>query len=452
MSPFFYKNRLQRDLERWVERGWVSETSRDAILNELGQQRQERDQPSSIAFGAGVVLILIGVLAFVSSNWDELSHAFRLLILFGAMAGLYVAGLTTIHVQTHRWIPENLFLLAAGLFGANVFLIAQMYNIASDDISAAVMLWCVGGLVTAWGTRSVATLHLVFALLFVWTAVKGPGSFPLGFDAGPAAFDASLLTFLLPWGAAVITAARWNWKPVLHLAAVTFIFFILTLVTSMTNLPSAEQTALFTIIFLVLFTVERVITTAYPSIAARHEWLAQKIYVIERYTLTFAVFGFTILYAAASAGETTGDFTNPARGTLLAGGAIVVLSIVFLRIKQNLAIRDALAIVALLIGILFQPYVTAIDQDALFFWLHAGYALILILWLIDFGIRGDHHWRLLGYLLFAAQLLHLYTRAFGSLLETSLFLILGGMILLATAFAMHRFNLWAVTRIGDRAT
>ena len=220
----------------------------------------------------------------------------------------------------------------------------------------------------------------------------------------------------------------------------------------MTNLPSAEQTALFTIIFLVLFTVGRAITTAYPSNAARHEWLAQKIYVIERYTLTFAVFGFAILYAAASAGETTGDFTNPARVTLLAGGAIVVLSIVFLQIKQNLAIRDALAIVALLIGILFQPYVTAIDQDAIFFWLHAGYALILILWLIDFGIRGDHHWRLLGYLLFAAQLLHLYTRAFGSLLETSLFLILGGMILLATAFAMHRFNLWAVTRIGDRAT
>ena len=452
MTPLFYKHRLQRDLRRWVERGWVSETSRDDILNELGQQRQERDHPSSVAFGAGVVLILIGALAFVSSNWDELSHAFRLLILFGAMAALYVAGVTAIHLRTRPWIPDHLFLLAAGLFGANVFLIAQMYNIASDDISAAVMLWCVGGLVTAWGTRSVATLYVVFALLFVWTAVKGPGMFPLGFDAGPAAFEASLLIFLLPWGAAVVTAARWNWKPVLHLAAVTFIFFILTLVTSMTNLPSAEQTALFAIIFLVLFTAGRAITTASPSRAARHEWLTQTIYVVERYTLTLAVFGFTILYAAASTGETTGDFTNPARVALLAGGAIVVLSIVSLRVTHNLAIRDVLAIVALLIGILFQPYVTDMDQDALFFWLHAGYAFILILWLIDFGLRGDHHWRRLGYLLFAAQLLHLYARAFGSLLETSLFLILGGMILLATAFAMHRFNLWAVTRIGDQAT
>lgn len=452
MIPFSYKNRLQRDLKRWVERGWVSETSRDVILNELGQGRQERDQPSSIAFGAGVVLILIGVLAFVSSNWDELSHVFRLLILFGAMAALYVAGVTAIHVQTRPWIPENLFLLAAGIFGANVFLIAQMYNIASDDISAAVMLWCVGCLVTAWGTRSVTTLHVVFTLLFVWTAVKGPGTFPLGVNAGPAAFEASLLIFLLPWSAAVVTAARWNWKPVLHLAAVTFVFFILTLVTSMTNLPPAEQTALFTIIFLVLFTAGRAITTASPSITARHEWLTQKTYAVERYTLTSAVFGFTILYAAASTGEPTGDFTNPARVTLLAGGSIVVLSIVFLRVKQHLAIRDAIAVVALLIGVLFQPYVTAIDQDALFFWLHAGYALILILWLVDFGLRGDHYWRRLGYLLFAVHLLHLYARAFGSLLETSLFLILGGMILLATAFAMHRFNLWAVTRIGDHAT
>lgn len=452
MSPFFYKNRLHRDLNRWVERGWVSETSRDVILNELGQRRHARDHPSSIAFGAGVVLMLIGVLAFVSSNWDELSHAFRLLILFGAMAALYAAGVTAVHVQTHHWIPENLFLLAAGLFGANVFLIAQMYNIASDDISAAVMLWCAGCLVTAWGTRSVATLYVVFALLFVWTAVKGPGIFPLGFDAGPAAFDAFLLIFLLPWGAAVITAARWRWKPVIHLASVTFIFFILMLVTSMTNLPPAEQTALFTLIFLVLFTVGRAITTAYPSNAARDEWLAGTSYVIERYTFTFTVFGFTILYAAARAGDTTGDFTNPARAALLAGGAIVVLSIVSLRVKQHLAVRDALAIVALLIGTLLQPYATAIDQDALFFWLHAGYALILILWLIDFGLRGDHYWRRLGYLLFAAHLLHLYVRAFGSLLETSVFLILGGMILLATAFAMHRFNLWAVTRIGDHAT
>ncbi len=452
MSLFFYKHRLQRDLTRWVEHGWVSETSRDAILNELGQRRRKRDQPSSIAFGAGIVLMLIGVLAFVSSNWDELSHALRLLILFGAMAALYAAAVTAVYLRTHQWIPDNLFLLAAGFFGANVFLIAQMYNIASDDISAAVMLWCAGCLVTAWGTRSVATLHVVFALLFVWTAVKGPGIFPLGFDAGPAAFDAFLLIFLLPWGAAVITAARWKWKPVIHLASVTFIFFILTLVTSMTNLPPAEQTALFTLIFLVLFTAGRAITTAYPSNTARDEWLAGTISVIERYTFTFTVFGFMILYAAASAGEPTGEFTNPARVTLLAGGAIVVLSILSPRVKQRLSLRDALAIVALLIGILFQPYVTAIDQDALFFWLHAGYALILILWLIDFGLRGDHYWRQLGYLLFAAQLLHLYVRAFGSLLETGLFLILGGMILLATAFAIHRFNLWAVTRIGDHAT
>ncbi len=456
MNPFFYRSRLERDLKEWIAAGWVSEGGGRAIMDKLRARAQERYKPFSIALGAGIALILVGMIAFVASNWDGLGYASRLALLFGAMAALYAAALVARERGASSWLAEGFVILAAGMFGANIVLIAQIYNIGADEIAPAIMLWCWGALLAVWGAGSAAALRLVFATLFLYLYFKHPGLSPF---IHRAETDLSSLFFLLPWSAVLITAYRWKWEPVLHPAALSFIFFGLTIVPSLRVLEGTEQAAFFTLLFLAIFVWTRAaildLSARFPDLP-QSSWLMEKRHLLERYALTPAILGFTLLYAIASAGEGLSAMTDSGFVALTTMGAIGAAGGAFLLARQGLAgrglsRRDATGFAALLAGALLQTIAPEIDETPLLFWLHAAYALALALWLIDFGLRGDGFWRIFGYGLFAAQLAHLYVRAFEGLLETSLFLILGGALLLALAYAMRRFHLWAEANAANAA-
>ncbi|ODA39354.1 DUF2157 domain-containing protein [Desulfosporosinus sp. BG] len=89
----------------------------------------------------GAILVGLGILSFIASNWDGISHLGKLLIIFGVFGGVNLAGylLTENYPKTAR----SLIYLGTLVYGAGIFLIGQMYNFGGE-FPTAFLLWSLG--------------------------------------------------------------------------------------------------------------------------------------------------------------------------------------------------------------------------------------------------------------------------------------------------------------------
>ncbi|MGC7870566.1 DUF2157 domain-containing protein [Desulfosporosinus sp. SYSU MS00001] len=89
----------------------------------------------------GAILVGLGILSFVASNWDGLNNFAKLSIIFGTYCAANAAGyaVTDQYPKTGR----SLIYLGTLVYGAGIFLIGQMYNFGGD-FSGAFLLWAVG--------------------------------------------------------------------------------------------------------------------------------------------------------------------------------------------------------------------------------------------------------------------------------------------------------------------
>jgi len=89
----------------------------------------------------GAILVGLGILSFIASNWDAISHFLKLLIIFGVFGGVNLAGyrLSENNPRTGR----SLIYLGTLVYGAGIFLIGQMYNFGGD-FPTAFLLWSLG--------------------------------------------------------------------------------------------------------------------------------------------------------------------------------------------------------------------------------------------------------------------------------------------------------------------
>jgi uncharacterized membrane protein len=77
---------LCREGEKWVREGIISENQWKQILSRKGE---ERSHWLPVLSG---ILVGLGILSFVASNWDGIPPLMRLWILVISMGGFYIAG------------------------------------------------------------------------------------------------------------------------------------------------------------------------------------------------------------------------------------------------------------------------------------------------------------------------------------------------------------------------
>lgn len=89
----------------------------------------------------GAILVGLGILSFIASNWDGISNLVKLGIIFGAFSAINLAGylLTESYPKTGR----SLIYLGTLVYGAGIFLIGQMFNFGGS-FSTAFLLWSIG--------------------------------------------------------------------------------------------------------------------------------------------------------------------------------------------------------------------------------------------------------------------------------------------------------------------
>lgn len=228
---------LQGEVEAWWREGLVSATVARALLaryglalpeGEVGQAR--RGRLATILGGLGAVLVGLGTLLFVASNWTAMDRPLKLGLLVGAMVASYLIAFL-LREHSHPRIGAAMAFLGMLVYGASIFLVGQTYHLRVGD-PLLFFLAAIGLLPIAYVTSSrPALLVCVLGVLAWYTAlIVDWGAF--GRWGTPHALVG---VAYLAWGVALFSAAEiqsllaWT-RPftlVTRLVGVTLIWLVL---------------------------------------------------------------------------------------------------------------------------------------------------------------------------------------------------------------------------------
>ncbi len=165
-----FRTALQSELPLWIEQGLVSEeaASRLQTTYQLSNLKEESSRLlSSVIFAIGGLLLGGGLISFVAANWEEISDPVKLTLLFAALVGLHSVGYWLWHSRGWQRLGEALIFCGCLLFGANIGLVAQIYQIQGDSYGAF-GAWTLGSLAMAWAIRSWTIGLLALFTSFIW--------------------------------------------------------------------------------------------------------------------------------------------------------------------------------------------------------------------------------------------------------------------------------------------
>lgn len=185
------RNRWLRDqISAWLDEGLIdvglAETLR--VRYPIGDQ----DTPWSriIVSSVGAVVFGLGIILFFAYNWADMHKFVKLALVFGAVLAAHgTAFYLSSSGKAKRGLVESLHVMGTMLFGAGIWLVAQIYHI-DEHYPNAFIIWGLGALALAWAMPSVAQALMAVLLVFLWECFEvfdfsspnylGPGIVLLG--------------------------------------------------------------------------------------------------------------------------------------------------------------------------------------------------------------------------------------------------------------------------------
>lgn len=160
----------EKQIKEWLESGTITQEQAQKMIADVDQKSKEVTSSKFIVAIStiGALLLGIGAILFVASNWQKLPDLIKVLILVGSTLSAYYLGYLFKYDKEN--LPKagaSLFFLAALLFGASVFLIAQIYHINANAHSL-VLIWIIGVLPLVYIFRSEPIAALTSVLFFLW--------------------------------------------------------------------------------------------------------------------------------------------------------------------------------------------------------------------------------------------------------------------------------------------
>ncbi len=204
-----FLRRLRKELPVWLQQGWVTPGSVQKILDHVAAQRGTGVRYLPLAFSIlGVLLLGAGVITFFAANWSIMPKVAKLTLLFGSMWLAYAGAGYALRYREAPQLGEALLLLGVILFGSNIMLIGQIYHIDAHYPNG-VLLWALGGMVTAYLMYSQSAMVAAIALATLWTGMESFG------------FDRSFhWPFLILWASCLPAIQKKRWMPASHVAMI----------------------------------------------------------------------------------------------------------------------------------------------------------------------------------------------------------------------------------------
>jgi uncharacterized membrane protein len=172
-----FAKRLEDEMETWQRDGLIEPDQKERILARyriMGEAREKAGSGKMVTTLSilGAILVGIGVILFIASNWSEIPRWGRVSMIFGGMFASYGGGF---HIRYRKGnypkVGGALIFLGALIFGAGIFLIAQMYHITVHYPNGP-LLWGIGTLPLAYLLRFRSILALALADLLIWLGME----------------------------------------------------------------------------------------------------------------------------------------------------------------------------------------------------------------------------------------------------------------------------------------
>lgn len=163
---------LRDEVGQWARDGVVSEAQRAAILERYPVSAPSVAWGTIIFSSLGAVIAGLGVILLLAYNWADITKVQKLTLVLGSVLIAHIIGLKFFRGEERRRpLGEGLCLLGTMLFGAGIWLVAQIYHI-DEHFPNAFLIWGVGALALGVTMPSVPQAILAAVLLVIWGGVE----------------------------------------------------------------------------------------------------------------------------------------------------------------------------------------------------------------------------------------------------------------------------------------
>lgn len=175
-----FKSKILKEIEDWQKEGLIStEQAKNLVsrysLPEITSEKSALAKIITILSIFGSILVGIGAILFFASNWRGIPKPAKLLLILSSIFAAYSIGYTLSYIkQTYSKTGKALILLGSILFGAGIYLVAQIYHFPAN-YPAGVLFWSQGILPIAYILRLNPILFLSSLLLILWNILRLTG-------------------------------------------------------------------------------------------------------------------------------------------------------------------------------------------------------------------------------------------------------------------------------------
>ncbi|OHB56784.1 MAG: hypothetical protein A2173_04225, partial [Planctomycetes bacterium RBG_13_44_8b] len=163
---------LEEQLKRWVNSGIIQDNQVQSIRSLYPASQTTRPWALIVFSGIGAVIIGLGVILLFAYNWEDMSKASKLATVFLSLIISHIIGIS-LFLKSERFekVGEALTILGTMLFGAGIWLIAQIYHI-EEHFPTAFFIWGLGALAFAWAMLSIAQAIVAAILFTIWAMTE----------------------------------------------------------------------------------------------------------------------------------------------------------------------------------------------------------------------------------------------------------------------------------------
>ena len=167
---------LQGEIAQWVREGLISDEQAARLRARypiIGKAPREPLPWGKVIFSAlGVGVFALGVILFFAYNWQGMHRYAKLAVIgIGLLTAHGAAGWLRRGDRHDPALAESLQLLGTLLFGAGIWLVAQIYHF-EVYYPNGFLLWALAALAMAWALPSITQGLLALGLLAIWGGME----------------------------------------------------------------------------------------------------------------------------------------------------------------------------------------------------------------------------------------------------------------------------------------
>lgn len=182
-----FQRKIRQEAQLWRDEGIISSSQYQQLadryqFNNLESSARERSGMMVIAVGG--ILLILGITTFVAANWLEWGRDVKFILMMSLFLSTTIVGFFTWREpalrktegkkpdRSKRILGEALLFLGALILGANILLMAQVFNISGSS-TELFLAWGFGVLVMAYSLSltSLGVLAIVLIQIGYWTGL-----------------------------------------------------------------------------------------------------------------------------------------------------------------------------------------------------------------------------------------------------------------------------------------